>query len=203
MEQEIWKPVEGYEGLYEVSNMGNVRSLAYRKDGVARIMKPWPHSTFYGSNGNRYQVVSLWKNKKGRKIFVHKLVAMAFKPNPDGKKEVDHINAIRYDNRADNLRWVTRSENRQNPISKRRMSESHKGRYGAQTSHHHGVVQLSIEGEYIRKWESISTAVRELGLRQSGITACCSGRYVSSGGYKWKYVEDYRPDGTNLEGNIE
>ena len=198
MGQEIWRQVVGFEGLYEVSNMGAVRSIFYRKNRGPFLMKFYRHSNYYGDDDNRYRIVTLWKDKKKYKIFVHVLVATAFIPNPDGKKEVDHINGIRYDNRVENLRWVTRSENRQNPISKKRMSESHKGRYGAQTSHYHGVVQLTMDGEFIKAWESISTAVRMLGVRQSGVTACCIGRYGSSGGYKWKYIEDYNHSGTEL-----
>lgn len=191
MEEEIWKPIVGFEGLYDVSNKGRVRSIFYHKKRGPLIMKFYRHSNYYGDDDNRYRIVTLWKDKKKHKIFVHVLVATAFLPNPGEKKEVDHINGVRYDNQVENLRWVTRSENRQNPISKKRMSESHKGRYGAQTSHHHKVVQLTTGGDLIKEWESISTAVRALGVRQSGITACCSGRYKSSGGFKWMYLEDF------------
>ena len=198
MKKDIWLPVVGFEGLYDVSNFGRVRSVFYHKKRGPFMMKFFRHSNYFGDDDNRYRIVTLWKDKKKYKIFVHVLVATAFIPNPEGKKEVDHINGIRYDNRVENLRWVTRSENRQNPISKKRMSDAHRGCFGAKNNYHHGVVQLTMDGKFIKEWESISTAVRMLGVRQSGVTACCVGRYGSSGGYKWKYIEDYRQNGTDI-----
>lgn len=200
MSEEFWKPVSGFEGLYEVSDIGRVRSVFYRKSRGPIIMKFYRHSNYYGDDDNRYRIVTLWRDKRKYKIFVHRLVAEAFLPNPDKKKEVDHINGIRYDNRVDNLRWVTRSENRQNPISKQRMREAHRGCFGSLNSHHHSVSQFTLDGKFIRQWESISAAVREIGIGQSSISLCCSGRYKSAGGYIWRYKENCDCTGTEIEG---
>lgn len=109
----IWLPVKNYEGLYEVSNTGLVRSLdryilgvdgvTYHKKG--RILKSLQHKDL------EYQIVSLWKNNKGSSFYVHRLVCEAFHQNPDNKKEVNHIDGNRQNNHSNNLEWVTRTEN--------------------------------------------------------------------------------------------
>lgn len=95
---EIWKPVCGYEGLYEVSNNGNVRSLK-RKTTSGKTMK-------FSTNKDGYYRVHLCKNGKTRTLFVHRVVAMAFIKNVDsGKNIVNHRNEVKTDNRAENLEW--------------------------------------------------------------------------------------------------
>lgn len=106
---EIWKPVVGYP-RYEVSNLGNVRGIDFMRTGRTQIL-------FSKHNKGGYIVVSLCKEGKRKDALVHILVAQAFIPNPENKPEVDHINCIRDDNRVENLRWVTRSENCRNPIT--------------------------------------------------------------------------------------
>ena len=107
---EEWRPVVGYEGLYEVSSLGRVCSLHGRKGRQRYIMKQ--KLTRYG-----YYEVQLSKDGIQRSILVHILVARAFIPNPENKDQIDHINAIRTDNRVENLRWATSHENHINPIT--------------------------------------------------------------------------------------
>lgn len=95
---EQWKDIEGYEGLYQVSDMGNVRNVKYN-----RSLKPV-------LNPGGYLKVILSKDGKRKTCKVHRLVAEAFIPNPDNKPTVDHINTIRTDNRVSNLRWFTHKE---------------------------------------------------------------------------------------------
>ena len=95
---EIWKPVNGYEGLYEVSNLGNVRSIR-----TNRTMKLQLHKG--------YLKVGLYKQRTLKQFSVHRLVASAFIPNPKSKPEVNHLDGDKTNNRADNLEWCTPCEN--------------------------------------------------------------------------------------------
>lgn len=105
---EIWKPIDGYVGLYEVSNMGRVRSLVFRNNqasfGRIRILSPT-------DNGNGYKIVGLNKGAGRKNYYVHRLVASAFVGNPNNLPVVDHIDHNKANNKASNLQWVTQGEN--------------------------------------------------------------------------------------------
>ena len=123
MENEIWKDVAGYEGLYEVSSYGRVKSLNYGGcKGKVRIMK----QTF---NNNDYLMVGLTKDKKRKKWTVHKLVAQTFIENVENKPCVDHISTVKTDNRVENLRFVTHKENNNNELTKKHNREAENNRY--------------------------------------------------------------------------
>lgn len=115
---EEWKPIKGFEGLYEVSNQGRVRSLdriiideiGRNRLYKGRIMKP-------RDNSKGYHFVGLYKNGVIKTPTVHRLVAEAFIPNPDNKPEIDHLNTNRKDNRVENLMWATSKENNNNPLT--------------------------------------------------------------------------------------
>ena len=115
---EIWKPIKGFEGLYEVSNMGNVRSLDRHviNDNQYRLLKGKPKKPCLTSDG--YLITNLSKNGQVKTYFVHRLVAEAFIPNPNVLPFIDHINTIKTDNRVENLRWCTQKENCNNPLTR-------------------------------------------------------------------------------------
>lgn len=101
---EIWKPIKGFEGFYEVSNYGNVRSLNYHRENRTCILKQ-------KKTRDGYLETTLFKNGKPQFVRTHRIVAGAFCENPQGKLEVNHIDGNKLNNRADNLEWVTSSEN--------------------------------------------------------------------------------------------
>lgn len=130
----IWKDVVGYEGLYQVSNLGEVRSLSRIVGGIShgvttsrktpsKILKSLP----FGKH-KTYRKVALCKDGKVKQVMVHRLVATAFVPNPDNKPCVNHKNEIGSDNRADNLEWVTVLENQNYGTRNARISKSQKGK---------------------------------------------------------------------------
>ena len=190
---EIWKPVVGYEGLYECSNLGNVRSLNYRHTNTIKTLSP-------SINKDGYIRVHLWKNCKGKVLAVHRLVAEAFLPNPDNKPEIDHINTIKTDNTVflnedgsinyekTNLRWVTKKENMNNPLTIKDLSKIRIGNENAK-SIYRAVLQYTKDGKLIKEWASMNSAARELKISRSGICDCCNGRNrcKSYGGYVWRY----------------
>ena len=123
MEEEIWKSIKGYEGLYEISSLGRVKSLNYRGTGKEKLLKNI-------EDYKGYLTVTLTKNGKQKQFKVHRLVAEAFIPNPEGKPCIDHINTIRNDNRIENIRWVTYEENNNNPLTKKKYSKNHREQTG-------------------------------------------------------------------------
>lgn len=165
--KEEWRSVIDYEGLYEVSSCGQIKSL--RKGALLT-----PHKI------NGYYVVRLCKNGKMKNHKVHRLVAIAFIPNPENKAFVDHIDTNRSNNRVENLRWVTRQENYDNPISQKRQKESVMRQ----------VLQYDLEGNLINAFPSITDASKKTGVRISAIHQSCSGHTITSKGYIWRFKED-------------
>ena len=113
LKNEVWKDCKGYEGFYQVSNLGRVKALErIRTNHTGGIWVQQEHLLTGKLDGCHYRVVHLsTPNGKNKIERVHRLVAIAFLENPDRKPEVNHINCIREDNRAENLEWVTREEN--------------------------------------------------------------------------------------------
>lgn len=118
---EVWKPIKGFEGIYEVSNLGRVRSLTrkvwnYTKPG--RILKPY-------DNGHSYLNVGLSNGGKEEKhAYIHRLVAQAFIPNPDNLPQVNHKNFDKKDNRVENLEWVTEEQNHKHYTKSKRIKQA-------------------------------------------------------------------------------
>lgn len=116
---EKWLPIKGYEGLYEVSNYGRVRSLNYRKKGARKVLKCYARLGYYIKT-------SLVKDGVRKYYRVHRLVAQAFLPQPmEGQTQVEHINTDKRDNRVQNLRWVSPKGNMANELTRYHMSISH------------------------------------------------------------------------------
>lgn len=193
MEKEIWKDIDGYNGLYQVSNLGRVKSLEKKclsRNGKYRVNKE-KILKLYTNSKDGYIRVGLWKNNKHHSFTLHKIVAQTFIDNYDNKPCIDHINGDRTDNRVENLRWVTHKENNNNPITKKRHSTNHPkvflGILGKNNPSSIPVLQFTKDGELVKKWDCIRDIQRELNIGNSGITKCCKGKCKTAGGYIWKY----------------
>lgn len=194
MEQEIWKDIKGYEGLYQVSNLGRVKSvdrMVYRSSTPQRVKGG---IISQGLLNTGYKVVSLWYKKKRNAFTIHRLVANAFLQVQEGKNEVDHINGIRTDNRVDNLRWCSRKENVNFPIARDKYILSNKKRVEnirkTKEEKSLNVAQLTTDGFIVKIWESVKKASESLGILTSGIYASCVGSKITAGGFKWMYLKD-------------
>ncbi|TFD92768.1 hypothetical protein E2605_18155 [Dysgonomonas capnocytophagoides] len=189
-EIEKWKDIEGYEGLYQVSSMGRVRSLTRicKWSGKSeRLLNGRILSCPIGSTG--YPHVTLFK-KSSRKIFsVHRLVAVAFICNPENKPMVNHKNSIRSDARVENLEWVNNSENQFHAfnIGLKRPSRPMLGKTGENNKKSKPVLQFSLDGKFIKRYAGASEAMRQTGIRVSYISRCAIGERKTGLGFIWKY----------------
>ena len=174
--QEIWKKVVGFEGLYEVSLFGKVRSI--KRNGTnGGILKEF-------TNKIGYKIVVLSKNNIQKTILCHRIIAQAFIENPDNKPTVNHKNGIKNDNRIENLEWATYLENNVHAISSK-LRIAPRGKMHSQSK---AVIQYSLGGEIIKNWEGgLSDVFRELGFHRSNIYSHIKFNTKQSYGFIWKF----------------
>lgn len=157
---EIWKDIPGYEGLYQVSNLGRVKSLNYNHTGKPKILKQT-------KNKNGYYGLGLWKNGEGVYKRVNRLVAETFIPNPLNLPQVNHKNLDRTDNRVDNLEWITCKDNIRYSNSKK--------------------VACYYGDNLVKIYESTHEP-EEDGFKQSNVYFCCVGKLKKYKGYTFKFL---------------
>ena len=194
---EVWKDIQGYEGLYQVSNLGRVKSLGRFIDRLVygnywqeeRILKL--HKTKYG-----YLMVELRKNKKPKNFLVHRLVAMTFISNPENKPQIDHINADKTNNSVNNLRWVTAKENVNNPLNMAHLIGKNHPMFGKKHSEETKEKLRGANNPRARKVKNIETkeifdtvtdAEKKYNLSR-GCIKCAIKKNWKSAGYHWEYV---------------
>lgn len=155
--EEIWKDIENYEGLYQISNLGRIKSL---KCGKEKLKKP-------SNNGRGYLQVCLRKNCERKNFMVHRLVAQAFLSNPNNLPQVNHKDENPHNNCVYNLEWCD-------------------NQYNIDYSQAKQVFQYDLQGELIKVWKSTMECNRN-GYKQSNVAACCRGKRKTCGGYIWSY----------------
>lgn len=177
--KEIWKDIKGYEGLYQVSNLGNVKSLniiIFDKLGRKHIKKSKILKQRMDKYGYKY--VQLHKNGNTKHKLVHRLVAENFILNTNNLLQVNHKNEIKTDNNVENLEWCTNKYNlnygnRNKKISKIKSKK---------------IRQLDKKGNLIKIWINSLEASKKLNINSGNIRSCCRGMLKTAGGYKWERI---------------
>lgn len=181
--KEIWKDIQGYEGYYQVSNLGRVKSFPRRGTHINKIhiLKPSKNRKGY------YQVV-LSKNSEYQSKKIHRLVAKAFLENPNNYQQVNHIDGNKENNRVDNLEWCTNEYNMKHAWKLGLRDNIFKKGKGHQRSV--VVNQFDLQGNFIKKWYCVRDIERQLGFDNRNICACCRKKRPTAYGYKWEYEKE-------------
>lgn len=198
-----WKDIKGYEGYYQISRDGIVKSLErtvkqgktirHEREKIKKI-----HKNQYG-----YPCVTLCKDRKSRSLLIHRILAIAFIPNPDNKPYVDHINTDKEDYRLENLRWVTSKENANNEITlkhcrenlyipevQRRIILTKKKRNDDFVGKPRTVFQFTIDGVFVAEYDTIAEAARATNGSPICIKRVCDKKQTTAMGYIWSYSRD-------------
>ena len=202
---EVWVDIKGFEGCYQVSNRGHVKSLRriVPRSGLRGFQTINERILSDRKNSCGYLSVTLHNEEVKRMVTVHRLVAETFIHNPNNKRCIDHINGIKADNRVENLRWCTHYENSNYPIAKlnyalrppsfagKRHSDDTRAYFSRIRKNNkwssREVWQTDLNGNEIKLFPSISEAGRVLEIKHSNVVAICKGRQNSARGFKFKY----------------
>ncbi len=185
MLDEIWKDIENYEGLYQVSTLGRIKSLAGRPHIVKdRILNIWV--------GTHYYATCLSKNKKPKFYLVHRLMAVAFVENPYNKPHVNHKDGNKLNNSLDNLEWVTHKENIQHAVDTG-LKVALKGKdhykygvFGKDNFLSKSVIQMDVNGNVLSKFDSMTEMAKYLNVNKGLISRACSGELKTFRGFIFK-----------------
>ena len=177
---EIWKDVKDFEGYYQISNYGRVRSLdryARIGNGGYRLVKGKMLRHYYCPGG--YQQVNLARRQTATPKLIHRLVAEAFIPNPNNYPQVNHKDENKSNNHYANLEWCTPAYNANYGTRNERSRANRKTK---------AVNQYDVNGNFIKRGGCISDACRETGADVSAIIRVCQGRQITALGYVWEYA---------------
>lgn len=194
--KEIWKDIKGYEGLYQVSNLGNVKSLdaiinCEGAKGIkchlrkGRILKK-------AINNKGYYYVNLSKNSKVKNIKIHKIVANTFINNSNNYNCVNHIDGNKLNNFVENLEWCSYSHNNKEAYRLNLKKPVWKGKINKEHPLSKEVYQYDLRGNFIKKWDNANDVKRKLGICAENIRSCCNGKKKTCNNYIWKYGEEHQ-----------
>lgn len=180
---EIWKDIKDYEGLYQVSNLGNVRSLdkiIYQKNKMGKNQKHiYKGKVLIGSkNNNGYRTISLYDGKRKNTRLLHRMVAEAFIPNPNQYNYINHKDNNPLNNNVNNLEWCTQNYNIKYAYEKGNKIPPNMRR-----------VNQIKNGYILKTFISISNAERLTGIKGANISKCCRKLRNFAGGYQWEYAK--------------
>lgn len=177
--QEIWKDIKGYEGLYQVSNLGRIKSF-HKYRTTNRIMKPRLKRGYYQ--------IGLRKDSKRKWYSIHRLVAQAFILNSNNYPIINHKDGNKLNNNVDNLEWCTYSYNSKEAI-RLGLAKPPKAIKGELNPNSKKIIQYDKNMNKIKIWGSIADASRELNICSCNIIECCKKHRLSAGNYIWEYLK--------------
>lgn len=181
---ETWKDIKGFEGLYQISSNGRLKSCAKTWICGINSVRTKPETfMLWSSDEAAYQITSIVNNGAKKMVSQHRLMAQHFLPNPENKREVNHINGIKYDNRIENLEWATSSENRHHAYDTG-LKKNKSGRFHAQSK----AIIVSFKNT-VRciSFPTVVSAAQYLNINESAIRNNLKGR-ASSHKYKFEYL---------------
>lgn len=177
---EIWKPMPDFEGIYEISNQGRVKSLNYGDQKVTQLIKQ-------GLSKKGYLRIRISKGDKKYTKNVHRLVARAFIENPENKEQINHKDGIKTNNFVGNLEWATNTENRTHAEENNLMPHVPQGGENACSV---GVNQYGLNLVHIKTWDCIQDAQRQIKVVSQNIIKVCRRKRMTAGGFIWRYIGD-------------
>lgn len=176
---EIWKDIIEYEGLYQISSHGRVKSMKRKAINGKGILRTVREKYLKLIEQRGYLYAALYKDGVSKWYLVHRLVGNAFIPNERGLPFINHKDENKHNNHVDNLEWCDRKYNNSYGTHNERVAKARML----------PVVKLDMEGRYIRTYQSAKDAEIDNGLSKGQICKCCKGKRASAGGFKWKYKE--------------
>lgn len=185
-ENEIWLPVIGWQDVYEVSNFGRIRSIPRQIVYLRGFVRNYNnYSLLSPYDGDEYFYVNLSKNQKRERTSIHRLVGIHFVPNPFKKPEINHLDGNKKNNHYLNLEWTTRKENDHHSVKNGlKWLPSRNGKNVSKP-----IIQLDLNGVFIREWPSIKEAVRA-GFNNGNLSQVLNNKAgrTQHRGYKWKFL---------------
>lgn len=187
MQEEIWKDIKGYEGSYQVSNLGRVKSISR----VIKTKNNYRHITgrILKFNKNKWGYTLVYIISKN--YAVHRLVASAFIPNPNNLPQVNHIDGDKDNNCVNNLEWCTASFNLKEAyrLGLKKPTRPNLGKSGKLNAISKTVYQFDKNGNFVKSYDSVREAYRQTKIYYKCISDCCLGNQKTAGGYIWKYAK--------------
>lgn len=186
--KELWKDIEGYGGIYQISSYGRIRSLDRMIERPSGLYHQKERILKTHLDGGGYPTIGLHRDGTMKRVHVHRLVAIAFVPNVYNKPEVNHIDENKLNNASSNLEWVTRIENENHGTKRKRCVDNTNYKIIA-SKNSKKVIQFDLNHNVINVWDSLAEISRQLGFSSGNISMCCNGKYTKPlYGFYWEFV---------------